>query len=111
LLTICFKKKDYSYALFFGHLTIEKILKTIFIHKTNETPPFSHNLVYIAERASIDLSDKKMDLLEEISDYNLEVRYPDEKMSFYKKCTLDFTKNKLQQIEEMREWLLRLIKL
>ena len=25
-----FEKKDYSYALFFGHLTIEKILKAIF---------------------------------------------------------------------------------
>ena len=104
-----FEKKDYSYALFFGHLTIEKILKAIFVHKMNKTPPFSHNLAYIAEKASIDISDKKIDLLEEISDYNLEARYPDEKMSFYKKCTLDFTRDKLQQIEEMRKWLLSLI--
>ena len=41
--------------------------------------------------------------------YNLEARYPDEKLSFYKKCTLDFTSDKMQQIEEMREWLLLLI--
>ena len=75
----------------------------------NKTPPFSHNLSYIAEKASIDMSDKKIDLLEEISDYNLEARYPDEKLSFYKKCTLDFTSAKMQQIEEMREWLLLLI--
>jgi len=43
-----FEKGDYSYALFFGHLAIEKILKAIFTDKKNKTPPFSHNLVCIS---------------------------------------------------------------
>ena len=29
-----FDKKDYSYALFFGHLAIEKILKSIYVENT-----------------------------------------------------------------------------
>jgi len=41
-----FEKGDYSYALFFGHLTIEKILKAIYAGRTGETPPFTHRLVY-----------------------------------------------------------------
>ena len=48
-----FEKGDYSYALFFGHLTIEKILKAIFINKKDKTPPFSHNLVYLSGKRSI----------------------------------------------------------
>ncbi len=28
-----FEKEDYSYSLFFGHLTIEKILKAIYVDK------------------------------------------------------------------------------
>lgn len=50
-----FEKGDYSYALFFGHLTIEKTLKAIFYNKNGQTPPFSHNLVYLSEKAGLEL--------------------------------------------------------
>lgn len=50
---------------------------------------------------------EQLELLEIITDFNLEARYPDEKFSFYKKCTRDFTYQYLQQIEEMRIWLLQ----
>lgn len=102
-----FEKGDYSYALFFGHLTVEKILKAIYVDKQNETPPFSHNLVYLSEKSGLELHDDNLELLEEISDYNLEARYPDDKLSFFSKCTIEFTENKLKQIEEVRKWLLR----
>lgn len=102
-----FEKGDYSYALFFGHLTLEKTLKAIYVKKQDETPPFSHNLVYLCEKAGLELQQKNLELLEEISDYNLEARYPDDKFSFFKRCTKRFTSNKLKQIEEIREWLLQ----
>ncbi len=102
-----FEKGDYSYALFFGHLTIEKILKAIFTYEKDKTPPFSHNLVYLCEKAGLELNDEKLELLEEISDFNLEARYPDDKFSFYQKSTLEFTKNKLKQIRILRKWFLQ----
>ena len=102
-----FEKGDYSYALFFGDLTVEKILKALYIDKQNETPPFSHNLVYLSEKSGIELHEDNLELLEEISDYNLEARYPDDKLSFFRKCTIEFTENKLKQIEGVRKWLLR----
>ena len=104
-----FEKGDYSYALFFGHLTLEKTLKAIYVKKQDETPPFSHNLVYLSEKAGLELQQNNLELLEEISDYNLEARYPDDKFSFFKRCTKGFTSNKLKQIEEIREWLLQQI--
>ena len=104
-----FEKGDYSYALFFGHLTIEKILKAIFTDKMDKTPPFSHNLVYLSEKAGLELNDENLELLEEVSDFNLEARYPDDKFSFYKKSTMEFTENKLKQIERLKKWLFQKI--
>ena len=64
---------------------------------------FSHNLVYLSEKAGLKVNDKNLELLEEISDFNLEARYPDDKFSFYKKSTMDFTENKLKQIARLKK--------
>ena len=104
-----FEKGDYPYALFFGHLTIEKFLKALFVQKFDEPPPYTHRLTYLAEKAELDISPEKLELLEIITDFNLETRYPDEKFSFYKKCTKEFTEAYLRKIEELKEWLLQLI--
>jgi hypothetical protein len=40
-----------------------------------------------------------------ITAYNLESRYPDEKRSFRKKCSADFTRNELSMIGEIFRWL------
>jgi len=101
-----FEKQDYPYALFLGHLTVEKLLKAIFVNRHNEMPPFTHRLPYLAEKSALVLSPEQLELLEIITDFNLEARYPDEKFSFHRKCTWEFTENYLRRIEELREWLL-----
>ncbi len=100
-----FEKGDYSYSLFFGHLTIEKILKAIYANKKGDTPPYTHRLVYLSEKASLKLTDEQLELLETITDFNMEARYPDEKFSFKIKCTKSFTEMYLSKIKEMKEWL------
>ncbi|MGR3302916.1 MAG: HEPN domain-containing protein [Candidatus Scalindua sp.] len=100
-----FEREDYSYSLFFGHLTIEKLLKAIYVNKTGETPPYTHGLVYLSEKVSLKLTDEQLELLETITDFNMEARYPDEKFSFKKKCTKSFTEMYLSKIKEMKEWL------
>src|SRR4030066_2247825 len=104
-----FEKGDYPYALFFGHLTIEKLLKAFFVLKFDEPPPYTHRLTYLAEKAELDISPEKLELLEITTDFNLETRYPDEKFTFFKRCTKDFTEAYLRKIEELTEWLLQLI--
>lgn len=104
-----FEKGDYSYSLFFGHLAIEKILKALYVSVHGGVPPFTHRLVDLAERASLSLTDDRLDLLETITDFNMEARYPDEKFSFKKRCTKEFTEDYLAKIEEMKRWLLKQI--
>ena len=102
-----FEKEDYPYALFFGHLTIEKLLKAIYVNKFDEPPPYTHRLTYLAEKIELEISTERQELLEIITDFNLESRYPDEKFSFHKKCNKEFTQTNLKKIEEIREWLLQ----
>ncbi len=41
--------KRYSYALFFCHLALEKILKSIIVQKTKEAAPYSHDLAKLSD--------------------------------------------------------------
>jgi HEPN domain-containing protein len=99
------EKGDYTYALFFGHLTLEKILKAYYVQSTSKHPPRTHRLIYLAEKIDLALSEEQTELLEIVTDFNLEARYPDEKFSFYKRCTYEFAVNYLNKIEEMKSWL------
>lgn len=98
-------KGDYSYALFFGHLTLEKMLKAYFVLAHGETPPLTHRLVFLAEKSGLALSPEQQELLETVTDFNLEARYPDEKFSFKKRCTREFTLHYLDSIREMKAWI------
>jgi len=91
-----FKKKHYSYCLFFCHLTLEKILKALVVKTTKQQAPYLHDLRKLAERAELDSSPKQFTRLDKISTFNIAGRYNDFKLKFYKKCTKVFTKKYLQ---------------
>lgn len=88
---------------------VEKLLKAIFVSKLDESPPLTHRLTYLAEKAGLDISSERLDMLEIITDFNLEARYPDEKFSFHEKCTKEFTQTYMEKIEEIKKWLLQQI--
>lgn len=100
-----FEKQDYSYALFLGHLALEKLLKAVFVSRYDVAPPFTHRLPYLAERTGLILSVGQLELLETVTDFNLEARYPDEKFTFQRKCTKEFTSGYMAKIEELMAWL------
>ncbi len=104
-----FEKEDYSYALFFGHLSLEKILKAVYVIKKGEHAPYIHDLEKLAVLASIVLSDERKNELQRISRFNLEARYPDDKREFRALCTKEFTEKEMQKIEEIYQWLKSMI--
>ena len=104
-----FNNKDYSWSLFIGHLVIEKLLKALYIKNTNEYPPRVHDLVRLANLAVVPASEEQKDILEAITQFNLECRYPDYNNDFRKKYTLEFTSPYVTKIKEMRKWLLSMI--
>jgi HEPN domain-containing protein len=85
-----FDSKKFNHSLFFLHLALEKLLKAIYIFKKDEAPPYTHDLVTLAEKSSIGVSDDEKTQLTEISEFNVGVRYDDYKYQMYKKATEEY---------------------
>jgi len=100
-----FKSKKYPYCLFMCHLAMEKLLKAFIVKETKGHAPFTHNLVYLAGKISLELSPEQIGLLAEMNDFNIEARYPDEQNEFYKRATRGFAKTYKDSAGELREWL------
>ena len=102
-----FETKQYTWALFIGHLTIEKLLKALYakLNKNDPYPPKIHNLVILAKRCNIELDDKKTTILMTCNSFNISARYEDYKNEFYKRCTEEYTSDQIKNIEEVRVWL------
>lgn len=100
----------YSWALFIGHLVIEKLLKAYFVQKKGEHPPFVHNLLRLALHAEISVDDDLKHRLVAISAFNINARYDDYKRSFQKTCTPKFTEEWIGVIKDLRIWMLEQIK-
>lgn len=99
-----------DWCLFIGHLVIEKTIKALVVRRTGLNPPRTHNLVTLAETAGLALSEEQRHLLLEITDFNIETRYPDYKQSFYGICTREFAEKYFTEIKKVRSWLLSQMK-
>ncbi len=101
----------YDWCLFIGHLALEKILKAVFVDRNdNNMPPKIHNLVRLAELSKIELNEDQKFLLDKITDFNIQTRYPDYKLDFYKRCNLEYTNEYLTKIKEFYAWFSSLLK-
>lgn len=100
-----FTSRRYDWCLFVGHLALEKILKSIFVDRNdNNIPPKTHNLVRLAELAKLELSEEQRFFLDKINDFNIQGRYPDYKLEFYKRCDAKYAKEQLSKIKEFYIW-------
>ena len=97
--------KDYSWSLFLGHLVIEKTLKALYVKRLKQHAIFTHDLLRLANKIDLELSEDFEEWLDEITTFNLNARYDNYKQDFYKLCTKDFTNTWLDRIEKIRLWL------
>lgn len=100
-----FKTKIYPYALFMGHLSLEKLLKALVVKKTKSHAPFTHSLPYLAEKSGLKIPESILIKLREFMEFHFEASYPDANREFYKKCTKTYTFEKLKEIKEVFTWI------
>ena len=108
---VMYKNKKNTWTLFLGHLVIEKLLKGLYA-KNNEENPYtikSHNLLALAEKCNLELTDEQVEKLQIITQFNISARYDDYKESFNRKCTDEYTSEQIKNIEEVRTWLKSLL--
>ena len=72
--------------------------------------PKTHNLLKLAEKTTIPLTEEVKLFLDEVNDFNLEVRYPEYKKEFYKTCTKEFAEAYFKKIKEHYKWIKSLLK-
>ncbi len=100
-----FHSKTYHWALFLGHISTEKLLKAYFVKINKKHSPPIHNLLRIAEKFELELTEEYEDWLDTISLFNINARYDDFKREFYKQCTKEYTQIWIERINEIREWI------
>ncbi len=105
-----FNNGHHVWTLFLGHLSLEKLLKAIYVKNVGTNIPYIHDLTKIAEKAGLSLTEKQKDLLDEVTTFNIKARYPDYKGRFYKKANKRFTEEYISKIKGLRRWLIKQIK-
>jgi HEPN domain-containing protein len=100
-----YEKKDYHWALFVGHLVIEKLLKAYFIKKVNTNVPLIHDLLRLAENSGLELSKEEKLFFATVTTFNIRTRYENYKENFRKLCSKKFTDSWITEIKEYRIWI------
>ena len=104
-----YNSKDYHWSLFIGHLVIEKLLKAVYVKKHEKHSVFIHDLLRLAKKADIALTEELEDDLDMITTFNINARYDNYKQEFYNRCTKEFTDLWKQKIENLRQTLITLL--
>ena len=106
---VMFESKRYNWTLFVGHLMIEKLLKALYFKRNNSFPPFIHNLLRLAEKCALNLTDDQKLFFVTVTAFNINARYDDYKMSFQKKCTFEYTSQWVENLKSNRIWMRKLV--
>ncbi len=102
-----FKSGDYNWALFLGHLVIEKLLKALYVKHRKTHAVLVHDLLRLARAIGLELTEEQEDWFDRLTTFNINARYDNYKQEFYKLCTKDFAEEWKVKIEILREWLLK----
>ena len=102
---VLFFSGRYVPCLFFCHLAIEKLLKSLVVRQTNHHASYDHNLILLCEVAKIIIPENELDLFDEINSFNIKGRYDDYKSRFYKKATKTYTEKYLNETKRIILWL------
>lgn len=103
---ILIEKQRYLHGLFLCHLSIEKALKAHVVKSLEEIPPRTHNLIYLADLAKIEVSENYLVFMGILMNYQLQGRYPDYNIRIPEKITID---NYLVETEKLLKWLIEIL--
>ena len=101
------KNRHHLYTGFMCHQVIEKIFKAGYEKLNNDTPPYSHNLLRLAELTGLYdfFSDEQKIFLNTLNPLNIEARYPDYKERIAKMLTVDRCEQIFEQTKQLQQWI------
>jgi HEPN domain-containing protein len=104
-----FKSSRYLYVAFMCQQAIEKIIKALIVHFEDEYPPKIHKLETLAIQANLqgELNDEQKELLNELSFFYLNNRYPDFKAELNRLISKKKALEILKKTEDFLKWMKR----
>lgn len=81
------------------------MLKALVVRITRHHAPRKHNLLFLAERSGLTVSEDKRDVLVRTTGYSIETRYPEEYLGARKRYTREYCEREIKVIREVGEWL------
>ena len=95
----------YFYAVFMCHLAIEKALKGLYQQTLQETPPKTHNLIYLLDKIGLKPDQDKGGIIARLNEASIATRYPDDIDGLQSDYTQEITTQILAQTREILEWI------
>ena len=103
---VMLQSKRYLYVGFMCHQAVEKIFKAAYAKLKEDTPPFSHDLEYIAVQSGFyeTLSEEQQDFIGELTPLNIQTRYSEYKGEMAKRLTPAKCAKILEQTKKLQKW-------
>lgn len=86
------REKQYDHALFFCHLTLEKILKALVVQRRDREAPPIHGLSDLAKIAQLRLTPQQAEDLRAIDGFSIAGRYPGDESGIPKRGKARFAR-------------------
>lgn len=105
-------RERHLYAGFMCHQVIEKSIKAYFWNSQKDEPPYTHNLLILANKSSLtEYINKAMKkLLNRLMPLNIQARYPQDKEELLRILTNQVCIDLLKQTEDLFLWIRTLLK-
>jgi len=100
-----FDSGRWLYVLFCCQQAVEKMIKSLIAARTQEVPPRLHNLMRLAEHASLDIDPAMARTLRMLTAYYVESRYPDELDSISRSASKELAAEVLASTAKVLQWL------
>ena len=97
----------FLYVVFMCHLALEKGLKALVTEETQKTPPKSHNLIRLAQRANLSLPDDRRDFIGKMNDASIVTRYPEDLPEIVSLYPETVAREYFEKTKEIIAWLRR----
>lgn len=104
------KSQRYASSLFFGHIVLEKILKSLVVNETKAHAPYTHDLIKLYKLIGMELDNSTKNFLYEVNEFNLKARYPEYKSQFYKLCTKEYSLGYIGEVDKLYKKLCQRLK-
>ena len=99
------------YVAFMCHQVIEKVLKAYWSETRDDMPPYTHNHKRIAVGCDLyeKMNDEQKRFIEEITTYNIEARYPEDKEALSRTLNKTTCRRIIDTTNELQKWIRELL--